>query len=132
MRWSPKPVSQEDVVAAVEELGGEIKSHEGSVMFVDVSGTQVTDEWLVKLSGLNDLKGLVLENTQVTDAGLERLEGLTSLEVINLLGTQITDAGLVHLEVITSLYWAVLKDTQVTDGGVEKLKTALPGCTVIR
>jgi hypothetical protein len=94
-------------------------------------GTQVTDAGLVHLTGLKSLKYLDLRGTEVTDAGLAHLAGLTSLQVLKLDGTQVTDAGLVHLGGFTSLEELYIGRT-LTSEGFDKLRQALPNCSIVR
>ena len=49
------------------------------------------------LKDLPDLEWLELGGTEITDDGLEHLGALTDLERLELGGTQVTDAGLEHL-----------------------------------
>jgi hypothetical protein len=84
------------------------------------------------LVGLSQLQWLSLSDAPVTDAGLEHVEGLTQLRWLQLDGTQVTDAGLEHLKRLVALDYVMLQRTQVPDPGpsVEKLRKALPNCTV--
>ena len=106
----PEQTSQEDAVAAIEELGGYISFEGdtgGTIDFVSLRGTAVTDTGLKHLEGMTDVIGLDLGAIGVTDTGLEHLKGLARLEELNLIGSQVTDEG------------------------VEKLQQALPNCKII-
>ena len=141
-----------DPLAALEKLGAVIKrddpqiisveggddgrlaelvfSLRGEVIKVTFNGSQITDEGLVHLTGMTDLRALDLTLcTNVTDAGLVHLKQLTKLEELVLNGTQITDAGLVHLAGLTKLKLISLPK-QVTDAGIAELQKALPNCTI--
>ena len=83
----------------------------------------------MRLAGLPKLTGIFLGGTQVTNEGLVHLKKLTNLRTLSLAGsTQITDTGLVHLKELTNLNWIILDDTPITDSGVAELKKALPNC----
>ncbi len=99
--------------------------------FLALDAEGVSDAGLAHLEGLSDLRSLVLWGTQVSDAGLVHLEKLTSLEELNLGKTKVTGAGLHHLHGLTELTDLNLRGTKVTPDGVDKLKRALPRCTVL-
>lgn len=73
-----------------------------------------------------------LENAAVSDEWLASLQDLASLQEMTLKGTQITDAGLVHLAELPGLTKVDLTGTKVTDLGVNKLREALPHCSITR
>jgi hypothetical protein len=97
-----------------------------------LGNTQVTDAGLVHLQGLSQLQSLGLDDAQVTDAGLVHLRGLNQLQRLWLKSTKVTDAGLVHLQRLSQLRQLVLVSTKVTDEGVKKLQQALPNCKIER
>ena len=94
--------------------------------------TKITDAGLDHLKGLTQLQDLELHKARITDAGLKQLKGLTQLRELELYGTKITDAGLVHLRGLTNLRYLGLTGTQVTYPAVERLRQALPNCSVER
>jgi hypothetical protein len=65
-----------------------------------------TDDVLVHLHGLSQLRELQLQDTEITDAGLANLQGLSQLQRLS------------------------LNNTNVTDQGVKKLVQALPNCEI--
>ena len=89
-----------------------------SLIHLDLSNAQVTDEHLKELT---KLRTLILPRTQVTDAGLEHLKGLRELVYLSLAFTQVTDAGLEHLKGLRELKRLGLSGTHVTDAGLEHL-----------
>lgn len=103
-----------------------------SLVWLNLSGTAVTDAGLVHLAQLAQLRRLNLSRTAVTDAGLAQLGGLGALEVLNLYGTGVTDAGLAHLHGLASLTKLYLWETAVSDAGVAALAAARPGVMVNR
>ena len=102
--------TQEQAIAAIKKLGGKVtidkKSPNKPVIKVDFRRTKVTDDGLVHLAGMTELRRLYLKNTRITDSGLEHLKGLTKLNQLD------------------------LRSTKVTDVGVKKLQTALPNCDI--
>ena len=110
---------QEKAVAEITKLGStleyETKRRDGSVLSVQLAGTQVTDAGLEHLQGLTRLQSLGLGGTQVTDAGLAHLQGLVQLQSLGLADTKITDAGLEHLQALTQLHSLGLGGTRITE-----------------
>jgi hypothetical protein len=124
--------------------------------FLTLSGTQITDEGLAYLELLTQLKVLWLCKTGVTDKGLVHLTRLPRLEALFLCVTNVGDGGIVHLKACRNLRWLALTNTKVTDAGVadlagctnleelylcdtqvsseaiEKLRQALPRCSIER
>lgn len=100
------------------------------VIWLDLSGTQVTDTGSAVLADLRHLTRLHLERTAVTDAALAYLEGLEHLEYLNLYGTAVSDDGLDYLAALDELETVYLWQTDVTWEGAERLRAARPGLTV--
>ena len=73
---------------AVEGLGGK------TVLRVDLSNTEVTDDELSAMDFPDTLRELSLANTEITDRGVEYLQQFEDLEFINLNNTKITNASL--------------------------------------
>jgi Leucine-rich repeat (LRR) protein len=63
------------------------------VVVLQMANSDVTDQTLEHLKGMNALKELDLNNTQVTDAGLIVLRDLPALSSLRLKNTRITDQG---------------------------------------
>ena len=80
-------------IREIERLGGIVRTEEGPewlrdfvskhrfgwVEYVDFSDTEITNDGLLQLSGLTNLKGLGLNGTQITDDGIKHLSGMTNL-----------------------------------------------------
>ena len=75
------------------------------------------------------LKRVDLEGTKITDAGLAMLAD-TELESLRLAGTRISEVGLRHIEGMHSLKKVNLNGVEVPLESVERLRQALPGCSV--
>ena len=88
---------------------------------LDFTASRITDDDLVHLQGLTNLKTLLLSD-KTTDAGLTHIRGLTNLQALWLVATQVSDAGLVHLEALTNLQRLYLRHTQVSDAGLVHLE----------
>jgi len=100
------------------------------VRHLDLSGADVTDAHLEKISSMDHVTELLLPNTQITDAGLATIAKMNQLEYLDVSNTQITDAGLVHLHGLTNLKYLYLNGTQVTPKGLKPLYAALSGTTI--
>ncbi|GEO02866.1 hypothetical protein AAE02nite_05300 [Adhaeribacter aerolatus] len=94
------------------------------ILWLDMSGSTISDAGLQPLAGFKNLTRLSLDNTAVTDAGLKHLAPLTNLHYLNLYGTQVSDAGLKSLTACKSLKSLYLWQTQVTPQGVAALQKA--------
>ena len=101
------------------------------VRSLDLSNTQITGAGLVHLGGMTNLQDLSLWYTQVGDNGLVHLNELTQLQELDVgYCSQVTDAGLEHLKGMANLRWLNLDRTSVSHEGVEKLREALPECSI--
>jgi uncharacterized membrane protein len=95
-------------------------------VWLDLSGTGITDEGLSAVAPFRNLTRLHLNRTKISDAGLRHLAGLQQLEYLNLYGTGVTDAGLQSLAALKKLRALYVWQTAVTSSGVERLQSALP------
>lgn len=100
------------------------------LIWLDLSGTRVSDAGLKVVGDLTNLTQLHLQHTMVRDFGLAFLSTLQRLEYLNLYGTGIGDGGLVHLASLKHLRTLYVWETRVTPAGVSQLKAALPKLTV--
>lgn len=64
---------------------------------------QFTDEGLIYLRDMPQLKTLMLDDTNITDSGLQFFSNLQQLEELGLFNTPVTDAGIPHLIALKSL-----------------------------
>jgi uncharacterized membrane protein len=88
------------------------------LIWLNLSNSTITDQQMVILSSLNNLRVLYLNNTPVTDAGVLSISGLTELRLLNLVGTRITDnsvPALLKLKKLTNLF---LYQTLLTSEGI--------------
>jgi Leucine rich repeat len=92
------------------------------VEYLDLAGSQVTDDGLAHLRGYKRLKYLYLSNTNITDAGLAHLAGLSELRNLLIDGTHVSDAGLAHLKSLHKLNALGLQGTRMTNSGVNDIK----------
>ena len=95
-------------------------------VWLDLSGTGVTDAGLATVAQFKNLTRLHLNRTKISDAGLKQLTGLQQLEYLNLYGTGVTDAGLQSLTSLKKLRTLYVWQTAVTASGLERLRSTLP------
>jgi mono/diheme cytochrome c family protein len=108
----------------------EVAALAGSVTWLDLSGTAVTDEGLQALKAFTNLTRLRLDRTGISDAGLTHLAGLERLEYLNLHSTAVSDTGIARLESLPALRSLYLWRTSVTARGAERLRSANPRLAV--
>jgi len=82
---------------------------------------EVTDEGLLALRDLADLRVLVLGSAPITDRGLAVVRGMRELRRINVVGARITDEGLAALAELPKLELLRIGGPSITDAGMEKL-----------
>ena len=68
------------------------------LLYLDLSGTEITDDGMKNLKGLHQLHFLGLDSTQITDVSLEYLKRLKQLKNLNVTNTRITSEGLEELK----------------------------------
>ena len=95
-------------------------------VWLDLSGTRVTDAGLSTVAQFRNLTRLHLNRTRISDRGLKQLAGLQQLEYLNLYSTGVTDAGLQSLEQLKKLRTLYVWQTGVSSSGLERLRSALP------
>jgi hypothetical protein len=101
-----------------------------NLLHLDISNTKVSDKGLEFVATMSNLQTLCLNDTVVGDSGLKHLSNLASLRTLYLSGTKVSDKGLPNLEKLTALDYLEIRDNSVTDAGLQRLRTALPSCTV--
>ena len=90
---------------------------------IDLQRTRITDDGLARLQAMSELSSLNLDDTHVTDTGLGHVQSLARLRILSLCGTHITDAGLIHLRELTRLQLLWLSGTRITDAGLPHLQS---------
>lgn len=118
--WGFSPDDQRRKVAAQEVPS--ILPRFPKVQWLDLNGLPISDEGLMHLEGMTQLKNIHLINARVSDAGLVHLSRLTNLQGLSLTGARVTDAGLEHLQAMTQLRTLSLTNCGVTDRGLTKLQ----------
>jgi internalin A len=84
-------------------------------------GNGLTDDDLVGLEGLSNLKALQLSGNAITDNGLGPIAALAQLTRLKLAHTYISDRGLGTLKPLSRLAKLDLFDTEISDDGLKEL-----------
>ena len=107
-----------------EHLDALLKLEE-QIIWLDLSGTDITDLHLQQIGRFRNLTRLSLDNTPITDKGLASMKTLENLMYLNLYGTNITDKGIQGLGNCKKLKSLYLWLTKVTPEGVAALQQSL-------
>jgi hypothetical protein len=59
------------------------------LLWLDMSGSQISDQGLLQLQALKSLRGLDVSGTPITDKALLVVEGLPKLQWLNIAGTSV-------------------------------------------
>ncbi|GAB4499363.1 MAG: hypothetical protein OHK0019_36330 [Saprospiraceae bacterium] len=97
-----------------------------NVVWLKLSGTQLSDDDLAFIAGCRHLTKLHLDRTTVDDASLQRLLSLEHLVYLNLVGTKVTKQGGESLARLHRLKKIFLYQTGVTPSDSTALQTKLP------
>lgn len=95
-----------------------------NIVWLDLSGSAVSDAGIAGLTNFPALTRLHLARTPVTDNGLACVASLSTLEYLNLYGARISDGGLNHLKSLPKLTQVYLWGTAVTEEGAKGLESA--------
>jgi WD40 repeat protein len=97
-----------------------------NVVELHIGESNVTDECVAKLAGMNRLRHLRLRHNrhpeQVTNRSLQVIAGLPKLEELQIIQAAIDDEGLKFLEKAQRLSWLWLHYTRVSDAGLQHVK----------
>jgi hypothetical protein len=93
--------------------------------------TAIAGEGLIHLAGLQQVSILDLQGSPIQDGTVTHLAEMQSLSYLDLSATQITDASCATLARLTSLRNLQLKQTAITDEGLAQLE-ALPNLYSLR
>lgn len=89
----------------------------GSLLALDLTGTDVTSEGMAHLTGLDNLLTLVLYGTKVDDTGLEHVGRINSLKILNIGNTRVT-GDLSGLLPLSNLEWLLAGGMEISDEAV--------------
>lgn len=108
-----------------------LRGLELNLVWLNLSGTAVTDEGVQALSRFPNLERVKLSGTAIGDPGLEAFANARHLTLLNLYDTRVGDAGLAHLEELPALRKLYLWQTAVTEDGIAKLQASQPRLVIV-
>lgn len=82
---------------------------------------RVTNDWLKRLAGQDQLRRLEVSGTAVTSDGLVHLKDLKNLEVLDVCLTAVDDRGFEHLAGLTKMKRMVVCSSKITGSGFRHL-----------
>lgn len=88
---------------------------------LDLSGTNVSGEFIWILTMMNRLRFLNLSETKVTDETVGMLRMIENLEALSLNNTQITDDGVDDIADIDTIRALSLQDTKITEDALDSI-----------
>ncbi len=103
-----------------------------NVIWLSLSGMNLTDDDINVIAALPNLIRLKLDQTNITDAELGTLTNLEHLEYLNVYATSISDEVIEAMTSLPSLQTLILWQTNITDAGIERLKSQKPDIELIR
>lgn len=100
---------------------------------LNVHGAKFTDLGFAKLGRLKELRKVDLGETQLSAKALSTLANFEKLQTLSLSkAARVDDDAIPALSQLKALQWVDLSGTAVTADGVQRLRAALPKCTVVR
>lgn len=101
------------------------------LVWLDLSNSGVTDEYLQKLGQLENLIKLDLSGNAITDNGIQNLSKLTHLESLNLYNTQVSGGLLNVLPQLNRLKSIYLWKTNINDTLAIRLRKEYKNLTIV-
>ncbi|MBS0266543.1 MAG: hypothetical protein JSS02_31725 [Planctomycetes bacterium] len=92
-----------------------------SPVYIDLSGSAISDESAANLSELPSLLHLNVGATNITDAGLSHFSRLDRLHTLEVDGSMLTDRGCRNVAQIASLKRLLVTGPQIDDGVVDRI-----------
>ncbi|HEY8958633.1 MAG TPA: hypothetical protein VIM72_22625, partial [Chitinophaga sp.] len=96
------------------------------LIWVDLSGTAITDSAFVALGQLKKLTRLDLRNTAIKGNGIKELGNCRELRYLNLAGTAVNSEGLLALQQNKKLQQLYVYQAGLTPTAFRQLQQALP------
>jgi uncharacterized membrane protein len=96
------------------------------VVWMNLGYTDITDEDMLTIGALENLRVLYLNNTAITDKGIGYCKNLKQLRYINMVNTAITDKALLVLRDLNPLEKVYAYQTRLTAQGVSDFLSKSP------
>ena len=120
---APPVATQETTAAWIEGVSGHFqKDAAGRIVEVDLALTWVTDDDLIRIGALPDLRRIDLSHTKISDLGLAHLRPLKNVVYLNCFScSYITDGGVAFLKDWVNLEYLNVRGSEVTSRVFEHL-----------
>lgn len=115
-------VSSINISSLNDEMVAALKPLVNNILWIRLSGEQVTDKGLSVLALMKNVRRIDIRNTKASDLLLASLISLDQLEYLNLVGTQISDSGIKELTTLKSIKNIYCWNTNVTVAGIESIQ----------
>jgi uncharacterized membrane protein len=97
-----------------------------NIIWLKLSGTNVSDTTISIVSQLPNLTKLHIDNTSISDAGLKQISTLPQLVYLNLVGTKVTQNGVLSLKNMPQLKQLFLHKTGLKKEESANIQAQLP------
>jgi len=124
-------VSSINMSSLNDEMIASLKPLVNNILWIRLSGEQVTDKGLSILAEMKNIRRIDIRNTNATDHLLATFKSLDQLEYLNLVGTAITDNGIVELTTMKSIKKIYCWNTKVTVSGIEAFQKNRPDVKIV-
>ncbi len=123
-----------DITVAPDQVEADLSALQAmgeSVIWLSLSGMNLTEDDINIIASLPNLIRLRLDQTNITDAGLATLTSLEHLEYLNIYATSISDEAVEAMTKLPALQTVMVWQTQITDAGVDRLTAQRPDVDVV-
>lgn len=104
-------------------IRNDVKTHFRHLIncFLVMDRTPISDEGILPLRDLNNLRLLSVQGTGITNNGLSNIHGIVSLQLLRMNWTLVDDDGLKFIDRLPNLVMLYLSGTKVTDKSLKQL-----------
>jgi len=102
----------------------------GNFTFLGLSALGLSDKDVRPLSGMRQIKTLILDGNPLTSDGIRFVRGLAFLHGLSLNSTNVDDSSIATLKNCKALRFLSLAYTKISRQGLESLRKSLPNCRI--
>lgn len=100
------------------------------LVWLNLTNTNITDDAMNSIGGLENLTKLYLSHTGVTDKGVQQIQSLRNLAYLNLVATKVSAQSILSLKQLTALRSIFLYQTNIKKEEWTLLKNTFPKATI--
>ncbi|EAQ80808.1 serine/threonine protein kinase [Blastopirellula marina] len=89
---------------------------------INLGGTAVTDDWLLRFTNVADLDFFNVRYTNVSDKGLAHFQDCKKIKYLSIGRTRVTDAGLAYFRECREMNHVIIAETVISDASIDVLK----------